>query len=169
MQKSKTFSNGIWLNQTPVDVSIKNPDAELPYKEVTDPGYNLTIVQRCDNRTEDLTNEVNTFSTGLVLSTRIGSHLEIIPHPQLYKSGYMLVGPLVISPNNKDEIILPLLKYKDAADLELPFAAAILLVRETEYHSLQVEGGKSDRRDEFKPEKSARESRAAKGRGNHMF
>lgn len=170
MQNIKVISSGIWVSQRPIAVVHKIPDAETPFTDhITDPGYNLTIVQRCDNRTEDMCNDVNTFSIGMVITPPINYHVEIIPHPQLYKAGYMLLGPLIIPPGNEEEVILPLYKFKDVSDLELPFVAGIMIVRETEYCSLHIDGGKNSKKEEIKPDKIVSKGKAGKGRGNHMF
>jgi hypothetical protein len=172
MQNIKIQGVGVWLNQRAINIITKLPDAEVPYNDHhTEPTHNITIVQRCDNRTEDLITDINTFTTGLVITPPLNHHVEIIPHPQLIKSGYMLMGPIVIPPNTEDELVLTLFKYKDAPDLELPFVAGQMLVRLTEYSTLQIEGAKSDKKEDIKPEKAAstRGGKAGRGKGNHMF
>jgi hypothetical protein len=112
-----------------------SPGAELPSKEnVTDVGWNITVIARDENRVDDTYGDVNTFRTGLVLSAPQHYHLEIIEHPQLYKTGYSLAGgPIVINPGNEDELIIPLYKFRETDDIELPFVVALAVVRETEY------------------------------------
>jgi hypothetical protein len=70
-------------------------------------------------------------------------HFEVLPHPTLYKAGYMLASsPIVINPEDEEELILPLYKYKESEDLVLPFRAALLVLRPTEYAVVATETAK---------------------------
>lgn len=107
--------------------------AEYPYVDKQNSTcYNITLIARTDSRSEDNHMEVNTFHTGLsVMSIPKNSFLEVIPHPSLYKNGYMLVGPIIIDNSTKGELIIPLYKYKDVDCLDLPFPAVQLVVKST--------------------------------------
>jgi hypothetical protein len=166
---AKFLSNGVWYNKLGLTVNKITPNAEHPFKErFTDPGYIITAVSRSENRAEDLTSEVNTFQTGLVIAPPLNYHCEIIPHPSLYKAGYMLVGPLVIPPGSMEELVIPLYKYKDSEDLELPFMVGLMMVRSTEYSDV---GASRDFRrvEEERPEKSTGAKGKPKKGGNHLF
>jgi hypothetical protein len=132
---------------------------------------NLTLVRRCDNRTEDLASEINTFNLGLIMKPQLGYHLEIISHPQLLKAGYMVAGPVVVSHDNEADLELPLLKFKDGPDLELPFTGAQLIIRETQYNILDNEGASATQKNIARPEKDVK-AKVPSGRGggkNHFF
>lgn len=122
------------------------PTAEAPSKENNkDVGHDITIVERVDNRSEDVYGDVNIFSTGLVLTAPLHYHIEIIEHPNLYKTGYMLAGgPRIINPGSSEELILPLYKFKETEDIELPFRAALMVLRETEYCAVVAEPVKKE-------------------------
>lgn len=106
--------------------------AEFPYLDIEGTvAYNLTLIARTDSRSEDNHLDINNFHTGIVISSLPeDSYLEIIPHPSLYKNGYMLPGNIIIDKSHTGEIIIPLYKYKDVECLELPFPAVQFIVRE---------------------------------------
>lgn len=112
-----------------------HPNAEAPFKEKPyDAGWELTIIGRDENRVEDVYNDVNVFTTGLSVIAPKGYHFEIMEHPQLFKAGYSLQGGVrVVNPEDESEILVPLMKFKESEDLELPFRAALLVLRETNY------------------------------------
>lgn len=111
------------------------PNAEQPFKQrQSDVSLELTLVSRVDNRTEDNVGEVNLFDTGLSAVIPLGTYLEIIASPQLYKAGYMLAhGSHIIQPEDRNNIVVPLYKFKDGPDLELPFRAAQIVPRAAHY------------------------------------
>jgi len=176
----KTLIKGRNVLYQPIKVSKLHPDAELISKETeNDAGWDLTIVSRCDSRAEDVSQDVNTFSTGLVIKPPPHYHLEVIPHPSLYKTGYMLAGsPIIINPHNEEELILPLFKYREAEDLELPFKAALVVLRLTEYAVVAhdavptIRRQRATRMEEEEIEFVSAPKKNAKGRQtktNHMF
>ena len=122
----------------PIQVHKLDPNAELPAKEtLSDAYYDLSVVKREDNRVDDVQNDANTFGTGLRIQPPRDYHIEIYEHPELYKAGYSLVGGVrFINPTDEGEVILPLMKFKEGEDLELPFKVAIIVVRETQYASV---------------------------------
>jgi hypothetical protein len=177
---NKVIAGGISILTSPITCTTTRPDAEAPFKENhKSVAWEVTIVGRTDNRAEDVYGDVNTFETGLVLNSPAGHHLEVIEHPALHKAGYMLIGgPIIIDPENTEELILPLYKYRESEDIELPFRAALLVLRATEYAPvLSVAIKKKSRRtpqyeDEYEepvPKPAARVG-AKKGKTtNHMF
>lgn len=117
-----------------------HPKAEEPFKEEqSDVRYNLTLISRTENRAEDDTGEVNDFGTGLNIHVPQGYYFEMVAHPHLHKHGYMLAsGVQIIDDTHTGEITVSLYKYKDAEDLELPFQAVQLILRQAVYAHLAV-------------------------------
>ena len=177
---TKHLVNGRQVLSSSMHVSLLHPDAEVPSREnETDVGLDITVVSRCDSRAEDYQQDVNTFATGLIIRPPRHYHVEIIAHPALYKAGYMLTGsPLIINPGNNEELILPLYKYKESEDLELPFRAAIAVLRITEYAGVAVEAGAAGkkqaraaprREEEIEFVQSSKKTVKKQGKTNHMF
>jgi hypothetical protein len=129
--KMSNYPRGTPLVHRKVTIKKLQPSSEYPYVDVDGAvPYNVILIARTDSRSEDNHMEVNNFHTGLVVtSLPDDAYLELIPHPTLYKSGYMLPGPIVIDNSTKSEIIVPLYKYKDVECLELPFPAVQILVK----------------------------------------
>ena len=122
--------------KTPLLLFVKTlPSAEQPFKlRQSDVTLELTLVARVDNRTEDNFGEVNLFDTGLQAIIPAGTYLEIVASPTLYKTGYMLAhGTHIIQPEDRNTIVVPLYKFKDGPDLELPFRAAQILPHASHY------------------------------------
>nr|QBK86603.1 MAG: trimeric dUTP diphosphatase [Marseillevirus LCMAC102] len=114
-----------------INVYKTHPSAEFPFKEnPSNIGYGVTLISRTENRAEDDTSDVNNFHTGIAISPPIDYYIEVIAKPSLHKHGYILAnGVLVIEPDDKGELIIPLYKFKEAEDLELPFCGVQLMVR----------------------------------------
>lgn len=138
---TKILSKGRYILQTPIRVIKNHPDAEPPFKEDSegDAGWDITIVARCDNRAEDTFSDVNTFSTGLIITPPAHYHAEVVAHPSLWKAGYMLTNTIIINQDNKDELVLGLYKFREGDDLELPFRAGQLLLRLSEYSPIKLD------------------------------
>lgn len=136
--QAKIRSGDVLVIPSVISFTKLKPTAEEPFKEsFKSVGYEITIIERTDNRTDDIFGDVNLFSTGLILNAPKHYHLEIIEHPALHKAGYMLIGgPRIINPDNTEELVIPLYKFKEVEDIELPFRAAIMVLRQTEYCSL---------------------------------
>lgn len=117
------------------------PNAQpLTKEQDTDVGYDVTLISRKDNRTEDEQNELSEFETGWIVVPPPGYHLELVAKEDLERTGYELVsGAKVIDPTNRAPLVVTLRKYKEGDDLELPYVAVRLIVRKTEYcHIAQV-------------------------------
>jgi len=167
----------------PITVTKYHPDAEdIGSKEnFDDPYWELPVVTRVDNRVDDVLGDVNEFGTGLALKAPKHYHLEIIEHPQLHKSGYSLVGgPRIITPAAAgDEIIIPLMKFREGDDIELPCRVAIVVMRETQYGTTTVFAPKKEKvryveETNFLSNNSRAAAPAAKEKGrakkgNHFF
>lgn len=109
-----------------------HPNAEIPYQEDknTDVGYAITLIGRTDNRAEDDIGEVNYFSTGIEINPPDGCYLELAADPSLHKSGYMLAtGTTALDRDSQGELEIPLYKFKDTEDIDLPFKGAQVIVR----------------------------------------
>lgn len=131
----KRLSKGCFVGNMPVNVSVIHPDAEIPFKEESEShaALDIIVIGRCENRAEDTYGDVNTFSTGLVITPPQHYHVEVIAHPSLWKTGYMLTGTTIINVDNQEELILCLYKFKEGEDLETPFKAAQMILRLTEH------------------------------------
>ena len=124
-EKSTLTKNKIY-----VKVVQLHPQAEVPVKDEGDVGWAITLVGRTENRAEDDFGEMNGFGTGLQLCPPDGHYLEVMALPSLYKQGYNLAsGPIIIGPNNKDELVIPLMKFRESNDLELPIHTAQVVVK----------------------------------------
>lgn len=129
-QKSSLDIPGRYVEEK-IAVQKLVPDATFPHREhgSTDVTYDINVTGRTDNRAEDDTQEVNNFTTGLVITPPVGLYAQIIPHPDLHKHGYSLIrNPMIIQPGNTAELIIPLYKFKETEDLELPFPAVQMVV-----------------------------------------
>jgi len=123
-------------NNIPLKIAMHklHPQAEIPIKEnLNDIGWDISLVNRTENRPEDTLNEINDFGTGLSFSPPDGYHLEIIATNSLHRHGYMLCGPIIIDNTTRGELIVPLYKFRDIDDIELPFRAVRIIVRPTVY------------------------------------
>lgn len=120
-----------------VSVKLLLPEASFPSKEEGkggDVGYGVSLVQRSENRSEDTTHEVNNFRTGITLSPPRGYYIEMIATSSLHKHGYFLAtGTSIINPGNTGELIVPLYKFKEVSDIELPFRAVQIIVKPAVY------------------------------------
>ena len=113
-----------------IDVSLLNTLGEAPVKDESGLGWVVTLKGRTENRPEDIFGEVNCFSTGIRLNPPEGYFLEISALPSLYKQGYYIPsGTLAVGPNNRDELIIPLMKYRECEDLDLPIQAVRIMVK----------------------------------------
>ncbi len=153
---------------------------ELSKNNPSDFFYEVTITGRDENRVEDVQGDVNVFTTGLVIEAPKNSHIEILEHPQLYKAGYTLQGGVRLYNSSSDgELLIPLFKFKDVEDIELPFRAALIVIRQTEYTHVEYQGASkhSDEEDEaeFRPSSSKKKGHTSQTKsskkkgGNHMF
>jgi hypothetical protein len=115
-------------------------------KEVqSDIGWELAVIGRDENRVEDVFQDVNVFTTGISVECPKGYHVEIVGHPALHKAGYTLMdSPKIINPDDRSEIKIPLYKFKEVEDLELPFRVALIVLRQSEYMMPYLEGGQSN-------------------------
>ena len=84
-------------------------------------------------RVEDETGHVNMFKTGLQLEPPQGFYFEMMARSSLHKAGYMLAtGTSIIDPGYRGELLVPLYKFRDGDDIELPMRAVQLVVKKAE-------------------------------------
>jgi len=126
------------------------PSAEYPSKsEPTDIGYDITLTGRKDSRAEDTTGEVNYFTTEIAVKPPRGYYFELMAKPSLHKHGYTLAtGSTVVNPNDTGALLVPLYKYSETEDLELPFCAVQLVLKPAVYAHISstksLRGAKAD-------------------------
>lgn len=165
---STTHINGKILVQKTI------PSAEFPFRErVESPIYNLTLVNRTDNREEDEIGHFNDFGLGLKVCPPPNHFIEIIASPSLHKHGYVLYHPVIIDANYQGEVKVPLYKLEDSEDLQLPFDGLRMIVRQSIYaHVYNVVPQRQKTYDEYTTEVSsvpAPRQMATATRSNHMF
>lgn len=114
------------------------PEAEYPYKERPDDiGYDVTLISRSENRSEDTVGIVNYFDTGISISPPKGHYVDVVARSSLHKTGYMLAtGTSIIDPGYTGELKIPLFKFKQCDDIELPFRGVQLILRPAVYAHL---------------------------------
>jgi len=132
-KKSKT--NHIKYIPGKLQISKRNPQAEFPSRaHPTDVGYDITLIGRENNRSEDATGEVNVFLTGISVTPPPGHYVEMVPRSSLHKQGYMLANNVgIIDPSYTGEVKVALYKFKDCDDLKLPIRAVQLIIRPAIY------------------------------------
>lgn len=117
-----------------------SPTAIDPIREsLSDIGYTLSVVERCDGKVEDEIGRANWFTTHLSVIAPKYHHFELIPHPELDRSGYsFLNSPKIIY--DGEEIKIPLVKNgaEGTEDLSLPFTVGLLVLRETCHTELKL-------------------------------
>lgn len=178
MMSNSTYldTDGYIRQFEPAKVFRLHPNAEELTKEgPINPTFELSIIGRDESRVEDFYGDVNVFTTGISISAPKNFHVEIIEHPQLYKTGYSLVGaPRIVLPGDNSEILIPLYKFKESEDIELPFRAAIVIFRPSLYFTINIASGeeRDDYEDEDRQVPKPKKSGTRKGRvqkSNHMF
>lgn len=104
-----------------------HPDAQNIETSETDYSFSVTLIDRTEMRTDDITHDINEFSTGLLCLPPPGFYFEVTAERDLYKSGYMLPNSFQVDPGQ--ELVVPLFKFKDVPDIELPFTGISLTLR----------------------------------------
>lgn len=173
-----------------IDVQKIHPSAEFPTKEkITECGWDVTLVNRTQNRVEDEIGEINEFGTGLKFCPPEGYYLEVVANNTLHRQGYTLTGPVIIDRENHGELIVPLYKFREADDLALPFRAVRIIPRPLLYIHLShnkkkvpKQGYDQNGYSDLSPDMEAYQRRVMEGygpgvprpqaiprTGNHMF
>lgn len=105
-----------------INVTKLSQIAVFPAKRHPDnPYYGLSIVQREDERPEDTAYRTENFMTNLAFDVPEGHYLEITANKNLHIQGYLLAqGSIIVGPSDNTELIIPLYKYAELPDLDLP-------------------------------------------------
>lgn len=119
----------------PVKYQKVNPSAQdIILSSDSDYGFQMSLVDRTDNRIEDEVNEVNIYTTGIRISAPPGFFVEIKAVKELWKSGYMIPGgSIYIQPEDWEEIIIPLFKYREGEDIDCPFDCLEVIIHKIQY------------------------------------
>lgn len=116
---------------TPVKISVQSlkPNGIIPQKShPDDPGYDITLVGRKDDRHEDTNYGVNEFTTSIAVSPPAGHYLVVVAHGSLQMQGYNIIGgSFIIHPSHTGELIIPLYKFREVPDIQLPCACLQLI------------------------------------------
>lgn len=91
------------------------------------PGWDLELVERTDDRSSDEVGRINKFHTYISVTPPYGHHIEIHPRYSLLSNGYMM-QPIIVDPDYAGEIIIPLFKFEERSDLDLPYAAVQMIL-----------------------------------------
>ncbi len=97
---------------------------ERPLREGDSSGFQITVIKRTDNRVEDVTGDTNDFDTGLQLKLNPGTYVELVPNNNLHRSGYTMFGPIVLDSTTIGSIVIPLYKFREGDDIEVPVVVA---------------------------------------------
>lgn len=112
-----------------------NPNAQEPEAFSSDDEvgffWDIYAVTRDENRSDDVTGDLNVFGTGFAVVPPAGFHFVIEPHPELYKFGYTMFHPHRIyqTADPEEPVNLVLFKYKDCDDLDLPHAVGRMFLQ----------------------------------------
>lgn len=131
---STPFTSRRYLKE-PISVNLVHPHAQLPERaHDTDVGLDVTLVERCDGKTEDTSGEVTRFDTGLRIKAPEGYHVEVVARSSLHKEGYELVnGVGIIDPDYRGNVMVALKKFGTGDDLKLPGRYVQFVLRKTYY------------------------------------
>lgn len=101
--------------------------------------YALQIIERRD-KTEDSVGRVTWFKTGLKLNIPKGHYVSIYGSDDVVDRGYSLPQPLFFMGEDV-EIEIPLLKFEEQDDIELPHPAVYMMMNKGEKFFATIEGG----------------------------
>lgn len=135
---------------TRTDANVEAPRKEDGY--ISQVSHDLTFVGRTDGREEDVFGKINEFTISMSIRPPDGFYYEILSRPNLLRAGYEIAGgTFILDPNNQDEVIIPLKKFVDGEDLQLPFIGARLVARPLIYVGINeiVEHTETFNRQEF--------------------
>ncbi len=115
-----------------ISVQVLNQSGIIPQKASDDsPGYDMHLVGRKDGRHEDSNYAVNEFTTGIAIQPPSGYYIEIIGMNSLFMQGYNIVGGVyTVDPSHSSELVIPLMKFREVADIQLPCKCLQMILRE---------------------------------------
>lgn len=172
-----------------IKVKLLHPNVSCPKMEDDDVRFSVALHTRTDNRAEDDSHAVNLFGTGLSIVPPPKHYFQMVASPTLYKHGYELAsGCRIIPSNTTGELIVPLLKFNEDEDIELPFDAVQLVlcpviyahiakvterqipqVFPQEYMQQSMQGYYTPMQSSQQPRGSNKRGGGARGGGGHMF
>jgi len=119
--KTRDYNN-IKTDELPIRFQTLSPHVKAPYKEYpTEVGWKIQLNERTDGRLDDAFGEISMFDTKLILQAPPNYYLEVRGEDELYRLGYYIPGgSLIIQPLDHNEIVIPLIKFMETPDLELP-------------------------------------------------
>lgn len=148
MNQKKTNCQGYSFLAESFQCFVLRPEASVPSQNSDfDAAWDMTLIARDENRDEDVMNSVNKFRTGISVKPPQGYHFEIIAKPVLSSLGYMLAnGTVLLERDDESEIIVPLIKFANTEDIELPCSFLQLVLRKTVHAHIVVKniGSPSD-------------------------
>lgn len=117
-----------------IKMEVLHPSATIPLQEDNDVTYTIALQTRTENRAEDDAHAVNLFGTGLSIVPPPKHYFQMIASPTLYKHGYMLAPGCDIIPSNfSGELMVPLYKFNEGEDIQLPFDAVRIVLHPVIY------------------------------------
>lgn len=103
--------------------------------------WEVAAISRADQRSDDVLNDVNTFDTGLTVQPPSGYYIELHTPKELLEKGYHILGGVMTRFWSDDEpLVIPLLKFHEGEDLELPATVAVMILRKLEPVELSMHG-----------------------------
>lgn len=150
-------------------------------KDANDACWEVTLISRLEENTDDSIGAVTIFDTGLKISCPRGYFVSVYTTPEFHRTGYMLPGPIVYQGEDID-FEIPLYKYKEASDLELPFSSGLMMALH-KIHYCHMSGAierkmpaksrstafDQDDDDEFDHRRSSRQSRGGRKPNNKSY
>lgn len=174
MQAGKFFEKNIDNRGRPILLNVASvkkvhPSAVMPVERGV--GFDVTLIGRSENRTEDRYQEINEFETGLVLTPPQGYHFKLQLPSGLSDAGYHLVpGEEELLELDDSPLVVKLIKFKNTQDLDLPLEGVRLMIVESNHFPLaQIGTPVSKNRDNEKPRPSYRGASAASSTLNNAF
>jgi len=104
-----------------INVRKAVPNAEYPFlSEENKVGIDVVLIARTDDRVDDTVNEICMFDTGIIFSPTSNCYALLTADLELMQKGYTLLSPILIDHDTDEPLSIPLFKFRDAPDLELP-------------------------------------------------
>jgi hypothetical protein len=115
------MNRGQTIQNSQIDVRKTKPNAEYPFlNDDNKIGFEVVLIGRTDDRVDDTVNEICMFDTGIIFSPVSNSYAFLIADVELMQKGYTILSPILIENDTDEPISVPLFKFRDAPDLELP-------------------------------------------------
>lgn len=123
------MSRGPIVPRCQLNVRKTQPNAEYPFiEEDQNIGMNLVLISRSDERVDDTVNDLCMFETGISLSPVGGTYGMLIANLELMQKGYTILSPVLIEAGDEEPLKIPLYKFREGPDLELPCTGVKLVM-----------------------------------------